>query len=59
MTAAGSVASHGLPIGLAHGVRLRRDVPAGRFLSWSDVEIDPDLEAVRLRRAMEQTLAET
>ncbi len=59
MTAAGSVASNGLPIGLAHGVRLLTDVPEGRSLSWSDVEIDPNLEAVRMRRAMEQTLAQT
>ena len=59
MTAADSVASNGLPIGLAHGVRLLRDVPEGRSLCWSDVEIDPDLEAVRLRRAMERTLEET
>ena len=58
MTAAGSVASNGLPIGLAHGVRLLRDIPADRSLSWSDVEIDPGLEAVRLRRAMEETLSE-
>ena len=58
MTAAGSVASNGLPIGLAHGVRLLTDVPEGRSLSWSDVEIDPNLEAVHLRRAMERTLNE-
>ena len=56
MTAAGSMEAGGLPIGLAHGVRMRRDIPAGRSLSWSDVEIDPDLEAVNLRRAMEETL---
>lgn len=58
MTAAGSVEANGLPIGLAHGVRLLRDIPADRSLSWSDVEIDPGLEAVRLRRAMEETLSE-
>ena len=58
MTAAGSVASNGLPIGLAHGVRVLREVPAGQPLSWSDVEVDPNLEAVRLRRSVEQTLAE-
>ena len=57
MTAAGSVEAGGLPIGLAHGVRLRREVPAGRSLIWSDVEIDPGLPAVRLRRSMERTLA--
>jgi predicted homoserine dehydrogenase-like protein len=41
-----------LPIGLAHGLRLRRPVPAGRVLSWEDVEFDPADEAVRVRREM-------
>jgi predicted homoserine dehydrogenase-like protein len=43
-----------LPIGLAHGVRLLRDVPKGAALRQSDVALDGTLEAVRLRRAMEQ-----
>jgi predicted homoserine dehydrogenase-like protein len=42
-----------LPIGLAHGLRLRRPVPAGRVLSWEDVEFDPADDAVRVRREME------
>jgi predicted homoserine dehydrogenase-like protein len=45
-----------LPIGLAHGVRLVRDVAAGQTVRWSDVEI-ADSEAVRARRAMEQRFA--
>ena len=42
-----------LPIGLAHGVRLRADVPEGRPVRWEDVAVDEDAEAVRVRREME------
>ncbi len=45
---------HGaLPIGLAHGVTLRRAIGAGGIVGWDDVECDPTLEAVRVRREME------
>ena len=45
---------HGaLPIGLAHGVTLRRAIGAGEIVGWNDVECDPTLEAVRVRREME------
>ena len=42
-----------LPIGLAHGVTLKRAVGAGEIVGWSDVECDPALEAVSARREME------
>lgn len=42
-----------LPLGLAHNVRLTRDVAEGECLAWSDVAFDPDDLAVRLRREME------
>jgi predicted homoserine dehydrogenase-like protein len=42
-----------LPIGLAHGLRLRRPVQAGRVVSWADVEVDETQEAVLVRREME------
>ena len=42
-----------LPIGLAHRVRLRADVPEGRPVRWEDVAVDEDAEAVRVRREME------
>ena len=42
-----------LPIGLAHGVTLRRAIGAGEIVGWNDVECDPTLEAVRTRREME------
>ncbi len=42
-----------LPIGLAHGVTLKRPVGAGEIVGWNDVACDPAQEAVRARRAME------
>ncbi|HEX6144997.1 MAG TPA: SAF domain-containing protein [Geminicoccaceae bacterium] len=50
--AATSIEREGLPIGLAHGVKLRRPVAAGARLTSSDVEIDPADPLVRLRDEM-------
>ena len=44
----------GLPIGLAHKVRLRNAVGAGRPVRWDDVDIDERQPAVAFRREMEQ-----
>ena len=41
-----------LPIGLAHGVRLLRDVPAGAALSEDDVELDAGRVSVKIRHEM-------
>ncbi len=41
-----------LPIGLAHGVHLTRDIPAGTALTEDDVRLDSDRLAVRVRREM-------
>jgi predicted homoserine dehydrogenase-like protein len=57
MPAADSVRLGGLPIGLAHGVRLLRDVPAGQPVTWADVRVDEQAEAVRLRKEMERGIA--
>ncbi|HVL59093.1 MAG TPA: SAF domain-containing protein [Burkholderiaceae bacterium] len=54
MPAADSLRLGGLPLGLAHGVRLERAVPAGQPVRWSDVAIDAAAPAVRFRREMEQ-----
>jgi predicted homoserine dehydrogenase-like protein len=53
MPAADSLAMGALPLGLAHGVKLRRDVPEGAQVRWSDVAIDDTVEAVKFRREME------
>jgi len=42
-----------LPLGLAHGVKLVRDVAQGRQLTWDDVAHDAGDSAVKVRREME------
>lgn len=44
----------GLPIGLAHGVRLLRDIPVGQPVCWSDVALTHTTATVKMRQAMEQ-----
>ncbi|MEO1115221.1 MAG: Gfo/Idh/MocA family oxidoreductase [Pseudomonadota bacterium] len=43
-----------LPIGLAHGVKLKTGIAAGQVVTWEDVDIDQTTDAIRIRRAMEQ-----
>jgi predicted homoserine dehydrogenase-like protein len=57
MPAADSLAVGGLPIGLAHHVRLRNAVPRDRPVTWADVEVGTDSQAVRIRREMEAMFA--
>jgi predicted homoserine dehydrogenase-like protein len=47
----------GLPLGLAHGVKLLNPVAAGGPVRWSDVQIDAASEAVKVRREMERAFA--
>jgi predicted homoserine dehydrogenase-like protein len=49
-----SLAAGALPIGLAHGVNLKRDIAVDQVLTWGDVEIDAEAEAVVARRDMEK-----
>jgi predicted homoserine dehydrogenase-like protein len=53
MPAADSLRQGGLPLGLAHGVRLERAVGAHQQVRWGDVAVDESGDAVRFRRAME------
>ncbi|NBX62747.1 MAG: flagellar biosynthesis protein FlgA [Betaproteobacteria bacterium] len=43
----------GLPLGLAHQVKLVRDVKKGQSLCWDDVAMDTQLPAYKIRREME------
>jgi len=52
-----SVRIGGLPLGLAHDVKLVRPVQKGQSLSWSDVAMDTSTSAYRLRREMESLFA--
>lgn len=42
-----------LPLGLAGGAKLVRDVPQDRPVRWDDVELDESLFAVKIRRELE------
>ncbi len=53
MPAATSLQLGGLPLGLAQGVKVTRDISEGARLTWSDVEIDEADNAVKVRREME------
>ena len=53
MPAADSLALGGLPLGLAHHVKLVRPVASGQPVKWSDVAVDATNAAVRFRREME------
>ena len=57
MPAADSLALGGLPLGLAHGAKLRRPLAAGQPVRWDDVAVDATSDAVRFRREMEAAFA--
>ena len=53
MSAADSLRLGGLPLGLAHGIKLKRAVKSGAPLRWSDVHVDSKDPSVRFRKSME------
>ena len=52
-----SVRMGGLPLGLAHDVKVVRPVAKGRSLSWDDVAVDAGTHAYRIRRELEDAFA--
>lgn len=48
-----SLSLGGLPIGLAHKVKLKADIAANQPVRWQDVEVDESMDAVKIRREME------
>ncbi len=52
-----SIAYGGLPLGLAHEVKLLRPVKQGQSLTWADVAMDETLPAYKIRREMETLFA--
>jgi predicted homoserine dehydrogenase-like protein len=56
MPARDSLARGGLPIGLAHGVRLTRPIRKGDAVTWHDIAL-PESEAARVRLEMEALFA--
>lgn len=51
--AATSVELGGLPLGLAHDVKVTRPVKKGQSLSWADVAMDTSTHAYKLRKELE------
>ncbi len=49
----------GLPLGLAHQVKVVRAVKKGQSLSWADVAMDTSTDAYKVRREMEAMFAPT
>ena len=47
----------GLPLGLAHDIKVVRPVKKGQSLSWADVAMDTTTHAYRTRKAMEEMFA--
>jgi predicted homoserine dehydrogenase-like protein len=52
-----SAAIGGLPLGLAHNVKVIRPVAAGQSLTWNDVAMDTTTRAYQLRKEMESMFA--
>lgn len=48
-----SLKAESLPIGLAHGLKLKNEVAQGQVISWNDVEAS-ESQAITIRRKMEQ-----
>jgi predicted homoserine dehydrogenase-like protein len=53
MSATDSLALGGLPLGLAHRIKLVHPVASGQAVRWNDVTVDDTSAAVRFRRQME------
>ena len=53
-----SLERNALPLGLAHGAKLIRDVPKDQTVSWSDIAADETQLAVQLRRELETEFVE-
>jgi predicted homoserine dehydrogenase-like protein len=57
LPAAKSTAMGGLPLGLAHNLKVVRPVRKGQSLSWADVAMDTSTRAYQVRKEMEGLFA--
>ena len=53
LPSATSMKMGGLPLGLAHQVKVIRPVKKGQSLAWADVAMDTATDAYKVRREME------
>ena len=57
LPAATSLARRGLPLGLAHDVKLTRPIARGQIVTWDDAVVNAADPTVAFRREMEQAFA--
>jgi predicted homoserine dehydrogenase-like protein len=55
--ASASREANGLPLGLAHGMKLKRAIPRHQLLQWDDVLYDELAPAIAFRREMERVFS--
>ena len=48
-----SLSMEALPIGLAHGIKLKNEIKENEIITWNDVEFLPNDPAISYRRSME------
>ena len=48
-----SLSMEALPIGLAHGIKLKNEIKENEIITWNDVEFSPNDSAISYRRSME------
>ena len=48
-----SLSMEALPIGLAHGIKLKNEIKENQIITWNDVEFSPNDPAISYRRSME------
>jgi predicted homoserine dehydrogenase-like protein len=49
-----SLSNETLPIGLAHGIKLNKDIKEDQIITWKDVDYLSDDPTVSYRRSMEK-----
>jgi predicted homoserine dehydrogenase-like protein len=52
-----SLSLGGLPLGLAHNLKLVRPVAKDQSLTWADVAVDESLPAYKIRKEMEASFS--
>ena len=57
LPASTSLERRALPLGLAHHVKVIRDVPEGDTVTWDDVEMDTSLKAYSIRKEFEKVFS--
>ena len=49
-----SLSMEALPIGLAHGIKLKNEIEENKIITWNDVDFSSNDPAISYRRKMEK-----